>query len=280
MGERNLESIVSDTMVNKNDFKYAVLVTDRHTGIESDVCDKILKKYIKDNKSKITHYIDLGDGIDNPHMSHFPVDPKFIMTAQEEFDLYAAHLKDIHNLIPRAKKIIIAGNHDKSRLSNAKNLNRGLASLRNIQYENVLKEAMTNVGIPLKLWDIGKNTATVKFTRSYTDLFTHGDPRMDPNIKGGVTGIRRTAETYPHEGNVYMGHGHWFQRMPRKYPNKFVTMLGGMMDIKKMEKMYIGHHPYQNGFGVIKYNKKEDLYVFEYYPIVKGVTVIDGKIYN
>lgn len=261
-------------------YEQILIYADRHTGIESKESDNVIKKYIADNKKYIKYVIDLGDGIDNPFMSDFPVDPKFVLSAQEEFDMYAKHWYEIEKLVPNSKKVIIAGNHDKARLDKAKNLKRGLASLRNLQYESILKEALSNYNINLKNFTFADPNYELKVTKSNSALFTHGDPRLDPNIKGGVTGARRTAEMYPFNGNIYMGHQHHHIEYPRRFEGKHLVVLGGMFDIEKMKKMYMNQHPYENGFGVIFYNKKKDLYLFEYIKIEKGVAIINGKTYN
>ena len=53
--------------------KKAIVYADRHSSIACGKCDNILKNYIKNNKKDITHIIDLGDEVDNPFMSDFPL---------------------------------------------------------------------------------------------------------------------------------------------------------------------------------------------------------------
>ncbi len=279
MSSGDLESIVRKAKMRNDEWKQVVLYADRHSRIASVEADLIMKKYIKDNKKHITHVIDMGDGIDNPFMSVYAVDPHFKQSAQEEFDEYAEHLAELDKIVPDAFKILIAGNHDKTRLDNTKKMNRGMASLRNLQYESVLKEALAGCGANLDRFKLVDPAYTLKLTRSNSALFTHGDPRIDPNVKGGVTGARRTAEMYPFDGDIYMGHTHQHSLVPRRYDGKHLAILGGMFDTKKMKKLYVSYHPYETGFGVIKYNKKRDLRVFQYIPIIKGRAMIDGTEY-
>lgn len=275
--KEDLERRIRKETVN---WDLAVLTTDRHTGMHSDVCDYIVKSYIADNAKRIKYFIDLGDGLDNPFMSKFPVDAEYALSAQEEFDMFAEYLTEIDNLIPNAQKIILEGNHDAGRLDNTKRLNRGIASLRNIQYENVLTDSLLESGANIKRFILGNKTHIVELTKNNRMLLTHGDPKLDPRIKGGVTGVRRTAETYPFDGDIYMGHGHWYQQSPRQYNGKHVVMLGGLFDIEKMKKAYLNHHPYENGFGVVKFNKKRDLRFFQYVPINKGIANVGGVSYD
>ena len=272
-----------ETMVRKakltGEWKQVVVYADRHSRIASEDADLILKKYIRDNKKQITHIVDLGDGIDNPFMSVYAVDPYFKQSAQEEFDEYAEHLAELDHIVPNAHKILLAGNHDKTRLDNTKKLNRGLASLRNLQYESVLKEALSGAGANVAKFKMADPSYTIKMTKNNSALFTHGDPRIDPHVKGGVTGARRTAEMYPFDGDIYMGHTHQHVLVPRRYEGKHLSSLGGMFDTEKMKKLYVSYHPYETGFVVIKYNKKRDLRIFQYVPIVKGRAIIDGTEY-
>ena len=276
----SLEDILNTTEVEEMKLNKAIVFADRHTGLECVICDKILKKYIKKKKKDIKYIIDLGDGIDNPFMSTFPVSPNYTKSAQEEFDLYASFWKDIDTMVPKATKVIIPGNHDKSRLDNSKTLNRGLASLRCIQYENVMKDALRSQNVRLETFKFPNTTYQTSFTRKHKAIFTHGDPRMNVNIKGGVTGHRRTAELYPFDGDIFMGHVHRFIQYPRAYPDKNLYTLDMMADKDKMKDAYLNHNPYTNGFMVIKYNGKKGLYSVSRYEIKNGMSEIDGKIYK
>lgn len=260
--------------------KEAIFVADRHTGIESTKCDRILKQYLEDNKKNITYFIDLGDGVDNPFMSDYAVDPKFIKTAQEEFDMYAEHLKEVHDIIPRAKKYIVAGNHDKGRLEDKKQLNRGIASLRNIQYENVLKEALKKAGVNGTKYKLIDGSKEIELTKGNTILITHGDPRLDPYVKGGVTGTRRTAEMYPTVGDIIMGHRHEYQEYPRRFEGKRCIVLDGMYDIDKMKELYLNTHPYTNGFGIMRYDTNTGKMFWEHVEIKNNKAIIGGLTYN
>lgn len=279
---RGLEELVE--IMNKEydtvKFDIAVVYGDRHTGIEDAPSDIILKKYIRDNKKDIKYVIDLGDGIDNPFMSDWPVDPKFKLTAQDELDMYAAHWNEINKLVPNATKVIIPGNHDSGRIIRSKNLKRGLASLRNLEYKNMLGEAFDQVGLDVEKFIVPDVKYEAEFIKGQKDVFTHGDPRLDPNIKGGACAVRRTAEMYPSKGNIFMGHGHWYQTYPRKFPGTQCVMLGMMANIPEMEAHYVNFHPYDNGFGIIRYNRKEGLCIFDYVRIQNGLAVIDGKQYG
>ena len=260
-------------------WREAVIFSDRHTGIESQQCDSILKEYLTDHKRFVDYIVDVGDCVDNPFMSDYPVNPDFKNNAQEDFDNYAKFVREIQKITPYSEIIIVPGNHDKGRLDSKKNLNRGLASLRCLNFENILKESFKEQKCNLKHINIANTNYELKLTPSNDILFSHGDPRLDPNIKGGLAGARRTATEYPCTGDIIIGHGHEHKVFPRKYEGKMLIQLGGMFDIDKMKEHYIGYHPYTNGFLVIKYNKSTDQRFLEYHEIKNGQALIDGVLY-
>jgi len=279
----SLETIITnETEVKRmtTKWKKVVVYTDRHSSIADMPSDNIIKKYMSNNKKSITHIVDLGDGVDNPFMSDYAVDPSFVLSSQEEFDLYARHINEMSKIVPEAKKIIVPGNHDKSRMDKAKRMNRGIASMRSMQYESILKESILNDGGSLNNVKIAGQNYQLKLTRDHKVCFTHGDPRLDPNMKSGMTGARRTAMEYPFEGDLIWGHGHEYKQFPRKYKGHFAVQLDMMASIEEMESHYVGWHPYSNGFGVIHYNTKENTRFFQHIPIIEGKAVIDGKLYN
>ena len=265
-GETKKTTDSLEEMVNSN-MKQAIFYADAHFDKQSDrsLCE--LYDYISDNKAHIGYICDLGDGIDNAYMSKYPVDPEDIMNPQEQFDMYARHLSILDDISPRSSKYLMAGNHDKARLSCAKNLNRGIASLRNLQYENVLREAMVGAGIEDDKFFFCDRAQDIKLTKSNIITIMHGDPKLNPFIKGGVTGLRRTAETYPNGNTIIMGHGHSYKLFPREYAGKDTIQIGCMADIHKLEAMYLNEHPYSNGFGIMHYDKKKDKVFWEYKEI-------------
>lgn len=272
--KRGLEEMV------KSGWREVVVFSDRHTGIESAQCDAILKEYLKDNKKSVDYIIDAGDFVDNPFMSDYPVNPSFVNTAQEDFDNYSKFLREIQTINPYFEFIIIPGNHDKGRLDSKKNLNRGLASLRCLKLENVLKESLEQSKFNMKHIQIANASYELQLTEHNSILVSHGDPRLDPNVKGGLTGARRTAIEYPFNGDIIIGHGHEHKIFPRRYEGKFMIQLGGMFDIEQMKEHYINSHPYTNGFLVIKYNKNTDQRFLNYYEINNGCAMINGRLYQ
>ena len=260
--------------------KEAVIIGDRHTPAHSEECDSILKEYMEDNSNRISHFIDLGDCIDNPYMSDFPVSPWWKENAQEEFDMYAEFAKDIQKIAPKAQYKIIAGNHDKGRLEDKRNLNRGIASLRNVEYENIMKEAMSSKGVNMKKVSFEDGEYDFKPTKSNTITLMHGDPRLNPYIKGGVTGTRRTAEGYPNGNDLIMGHKHKYEVFSRNYEGKICMVTDGLYDKDKMRAMYIAHHPYTNGFVRVLYDTKKDKRWIDHITIEDGEAIIDGKKYR
>jgi len=266
-----------DNMV-KTEWRKAIFYSDAHFGKEDLECLSILYEYIANNKSSIEKVIDNGDIIDNENMSDFPVDPYNKLTSQEQFDMYSKHVKLMQTL-GNFDFYLMAGNHDKARHTNKKNLNKGLASLRCTQFENVVRESFDRYDVKSK-YTLCDGKERIKLTKNNYVTFFHGDPRLTAYLKGGVTGPRRTAEMYPNQDWLICGHGHWWQIISRNIEDKLYVMLPMMANKKKMAESYLNHHPYGNGFGVMHYNVKKDKAYFEPITIENGLAYIDGKEYN
>jgi len=260
-------------------YELIVVTADKHMPMLDKRADKIVYQYIKDNKDMVKYYVDLGDFIDNPNMSVFPLDPEYHWTAQQEIDMYIKNLKKYSQLIPNAEFILIKGNHDYGRIENTKRMNRGIASLRALKLENLLKEAMNKYNVNIKKLHI-EDRYILKKGKINPIIFIHGDPRLDPYIKSGVTGLRRTAEMYPLEGDIVIGHKHQIATYPRLLGETSIYSVGALMDIRKIAKQYISYHGYQNGFMVIAINPRTGESYFQQIPIIDGRAVINGKIYK
>lgn len=261
------------------ELKIAIIECDNHYGVHSKSNESIMYQFLKDHKKQVTQVFNLGDEIDNPFMSDFSVNPSYNYTAQEEWDLFSQHVKKMVDLTHKnLKYTLIAGNHSLTRLDEKKNMNRGIASLRNLQYKNILKESLNDQGVDLKNVKISLKPLTYKFNKKNKAVFTHGDPRLDRYIKGGSTGVRRTAEQYPFKGDIYMGHKHVFIDYPRLYEGTYVHSIGMMADKEQMAKNYLSYYTYECGFGIILYN--DESYFYQPVKIVNGEALILGKTYK
>jgi len=256
-----------------------IVETDNHYGLHSEANADILYQFVQDYKKDIKRVINLGDEIDNPFMSDFAVKPEYFYTAQEEWDMFGGHVKNLFNIVGKnLKYVLIAGNHSLSRLNNKRKMNRGIASLRALDYKNIVNESLKHEGVDVKQVKVSTKPVIIKYNKDKSAIFTHGDPRLDRNIKGGVTGVRRTGEMYPFNGDIYMGHGHRFIDYPRSYEGSNVRMIGMMADKKKMAGSYLSFHPYECGFGIILYNKFS--YFYKPIKIINNKAVIFGKVYT
>lgn len=249
-------------------------MTDEHFPFVSENMQQITQQYVANNHDRISHVVFLGDGIDNPGMSVFPEKPDHPTRLQDELDMLVDHIHNYHELAPHAKLLYCHGNHDVGRLESTKSLNRSMASLRSLQFKNLMKESALEQGYRLP----------VSFADSHRVgpfYFVHGDPRIDPYIKGGVTGTRRTAEMHPEEGNIVMGHQHRVVTHPRPKGDASVHVVGAMFDTNKIAQQYKSYHGYQNGFMVISYSDKFNWYQVENFTVPhKSGLYIDGEWYS
>lgn len=248
-----------------------VVMADQHIPFLSKRMERITLDYTKDNSLDIGKFVFLGDGCDNPGMSKFPQRAEDNQTLQEEIDAYITHINKYVEIVPDAEVVLIAGNHDKGRYDMVRSLNKNMASLRATEFENLLKESILNAGYH---WDFSLHDVY-----TFEDVtFTHGDPRIDPYIKGGATGARRTAEMYPELGDIVMGHKHQVITYPRTKGDHSLYVVGAMFDIDEVAEQYKSYHGYQNGFLVITDEGK--VKQFDNIEVKEKPLLIDGVEYN
>lgn len=259
MGEKTLEQII-------------MVMTDQHIPHLDERMERITMRVAEDYRRNITDFVFLGDGVDNPVMSEFPARPQDKTLLQEEVDAYVQHLNYYHAIAPKANLHIFQGNHDGSRLERTKSINRSLSSLRALEFKKLLKESAEEQGLALPFQY--HETAKIKGVN-----FTHGDPRIDPYIKGGAAGVRRTAEVYPESGNIVMGHRHQVVTYPRLKGDAACYVVGAMFDIDQIAKQYKSFHGYENGFMLIRLQDNGE-YQFDNLKVTKAPLKYGGKVYK
>jgi len=223
--------------------RQAIFMADQHFPYINERMERITLDYVNNNSEDIAEIIFGGDSVDNPAMSSFPQRAEDDTLLQEEVDTFIAHVNKYHLLVPKAKIRVIYGNHDNTRLNRTKSFNRSLSGLRNIKFDRILRESIREQGFNFRI------TTGEKF-RVFGTYFVHGDPRIDPYIKGGITGARRTAEMHPEQGNMVMGHTHKVSTIPRLKGDTSLYVVGMMADIDSLSEQYKAYHGYQNGFLV------------------------------
>jgi predicted phosphodiesterase len=258
--------------------KTMVVMGDQHFPHIDPRMEQITLDYISHNRKAVDTLIFLGDSVDNPKMSEFPSRADNDSLLQDEIDQFTKHVYKYHKLVPKAEIYILAGNHCVGRFERVKGLNANLSSLRMLTFEKALKESIEEQGLGYKF----------RFNNYFklgNTVFTHGDPRIDPRLKGGANGARRTAETYPdYDCDIVMGHQHRVIQEPRPKSHfalntTNVYVVGAMFDISKVEKHYVSYNAYQNGFLIIKYGKQ--FKQINNVEIRKGQPVyVDGKKYS
>lgn len=269
--EKDLETMVNETHMT------AVFLTDEHIPYVSEEMVRAAEQYLSETQPR--YRVHGGDLFDNPGMSDFDPDPNHRRDTQDEIDEAVRYLNRLYEASPDTEVIILAGNHDVARLERLKSTRAfGLKNLRALDYAHLIRESAEHQGLEigdpkfLYDWDLGNEGVH----------FTHGDPRMDPRIKGGVTGPRRTAEAHPSKGHVVYGHRHRAITACGPWGDRKVFQVAAMMDLD--HKTYMHHSDYENGFLVVHYNPNvRPKPTFHFQNVVKkanGDMLIDGKIYN
>jgi hypothetical protein len=244
---------------------------DQHIPHLSERMERITLSITKDNAKKIKHIIFMGDGVDNPAMSEFPERPDNDHLLQKELDEFVIHAEKYRKIVPNAKFYYINGNHCKGRLDRVKNLNRSLAGLRNLDFENLIKESCSKYAPKLSF--SFHDTLRLKGIN-----FSHGDKRIDPYIKEGVHGTANTARLYPFEGPIVTAHGHTVDQIPRPRGDCSCYRIGAMFDIDELAKQYRSFHGYQNGFMIIRISGEDKQ--FDNLLVPKGEFIYGERRYK
>lgn len=230
-----------ETMVEN--YETTVVLSDEHFCYVNPEMVSIAEKYIKKTKPK--YRVHLGDLFDNPGMSVFDQDPHHAREFQEELDEGVRYLARLHKASPDTKVIVIYGNHDHSRLERRKSeVPYAFKHLRNLELSKLIIDSAKDQGL-----EIGDVTFAKEWRLSNAVTFLHGDPRMDARIKGGVTGPRRTAETFPGDDHIVMGHRHRYYVGRDPWCDREVHHVAGMLDTRRVH--YNTCSKYENGFMVI-----------------------------
>lgn len=254
----------------------ALALYDEHIPYLSEEMVRVAEQYLQDEKPK--YRIHGGDIFDNPGMSVFDPDPNHKRDTQDEIDETVRYLHRLYQASPKTEVVILAGNHDVARLERLKRTTPfALKNLRALDYPHLIMESAAHQDL-----DIGNPIFAYEWELGPGMLFTHGDPRMDPRIKGGVTGPRRTAETHPYQGHVVMGHKHKAQIATGPWGDRKVVQVAAMIDLN--HKAYMHHSDYENGMLVVKYNPnvrpKPVYHIQNAVAAPNGDILLDGKMYN
>jgi hypothetical protein len=253
----------------------ALVTTDEHIPYMNPVMERIAIGYLERRKPE--KHILLGDLFDNPGMSSFDPDPNHNRDTQTEIDWAVQYLNRLHAASPDTKRVLLFGNHDWGRLERTRSATPyGLKNLRNLELSSLIRESSQHQGLPI---------GDVEFLKEYIlagqVLFVHGDPRLDARIKGGVTGLRRTAEEHPWNGEIVIGHGHQAKESRSRFRNRSAYMVGAMLDPKEVH--YNAHSQYENGLMVVHYKPnvrpRPEVHIANY-RLSNGKIVIDGVVFD
>jgi len=201
------------------------------------------------------------------------------MDTREEIDYAVEWLAKVVKNSPKTELVFQPGNHDEVRMERLKSENSGaLKNLRGMDFYSQLRMSVEeHGGIPNKLTYGGK-----VYELGPGMVFVHGDPRMTPEILGGVNGAKRTADSsaFPGKDIVY-GHEHTPGMASSKWGDRMVYKVGCMMDLSV--KHYTQFNQYKNGFLVVKYNpnvRPKPTYHVQNVVIHGNTAIIDGQEFS
>jgi hypothetical protein len=261
----------------RQSYETTVALYDLHAPYVSEDATKIATEYIATTKPR--RIIFGHDLIDNPNMSVYPKDADHKMDTREEIDCAVEWLYRLVKASPKTELVFQPGNHDEVRMERLKSENSGaLKNLRGMDFYSQLKMSVEeHGGIKNKLTYGGK-----VYELGPGMVFVHGDPRMTPEILGGVNGAKRTADSSAFPGkHIVYGHEHTPGMASSKWGDRMVYKVGCMMDLDV--KHYTHFNQYKNGFIVVRYCpnvRPKPLYHVENVIIQNGVAIIDGQEYT
>lgn len=264
------------TKKTRDSYETTVALYDPHAPYTSDAATAIATAYI--SKTKPRRVIIGGDLIDNPAMGLFPQDADHKMDTREEIDYAVDWLSKVMRKSPDTEIVFIDGNHDVARFERLKSEeSKALKNLRGMDFFSQLKASYLEAGIPNPIKYAGK-----KYELGPGMVFVHGDPRMTPEILGGVNGAKRTADSsaYPGKHIVY-GHEHTAGQASSKWGDRVVYKVPAMMDLSI--KNYTHFSQYQNGFLVVHYCpnvRPKPSYHVQNVLITNGTAIVDGTEYS
>jgi Calcineurin-like phosphoesterase len=96
--------------VSKSDLIKAVCYGDSHYPFQSDSALEIVKKIVVASKPDML--IHMGDLVDCYELSDYERDPDRFGTLQADIDAGAAHLAEMAALAPKARHVLLGGNHE------------------------------------------------------------------------------------------------------------------------------------------------------------------------
>ena len=256
-------------------YETCVFITDEHIPYVNEEMVGIVEQYLLDNKPK--YRVHGGDLFDNPGMSDFDPDPNHRRDTQEEIDEVVQYLGRLHRASPDTKTVVLFGNHDYARLERKKSqVPYGMKNLRALKLPALIQESAREQEV-----EIGDVQFAKEWTLANSVTFFHGDPRMEHRMKGGVTGPRRTAEMFPGDNHLVMGHRHRMMVARDQWLDREVHQVAALLDPNFVH--YNTHSKYENGFLVIHYRPqvrpKPEMH-FQNVLLRNGGVMLDGKVYK
>lgn len=256
------KNVELEEMVKKsyNKLQKVVVIPDIHAPYEDYRALHGVYKFIKDYKPD--KVVQLGDMVDFYALSKFDKDPSRILSLQGEIDVARYHLKELRK-VHKGSITMLEGNHE-MRLMKYLRANPEMASLKSVNTVPAL----------LGLKDFNVDYKKSEMINSV--LFKHGNlvrsnsaytakGEFDSEGTSGVSGHTHRLGT--HYVTNRSGQHAWFE-------------MGHICEPKAAEYMEGKVPNWQQGFGVMEYNKGKKVWQVHQIPIINNSFIVANKLYE
>jgi len=240
--------------------KMAVIISDIHFPYHCERSLSILKQIIQDYRHLIVEIIDAGDIYDASALSKFINWEDYEMPLYDEMKMAAEFLTELKMIVPHAKFAKCGSNHVEKRLKRFLKENPAFVGLLKdfeFNYDEEIDHA-------IPYFPLGQNKIAV----------IHG-------FGGGVHFAKKYALKY--RCDIICGHHH--RRQVYHHENGLTCY--GIPCLCKLNMGYLHNEPsaWENGFIIITYDEKNDVYNIEYVMINhindnESVAIFRNKTYH
>jgi len=258
-----------EKVIEEYNMKKVMICSDIHAPFHDAKAVSILQQYQKAYKPDV--FVINGDLCDMYSASKFSKSPERKLNLSSELMACNQVLDDLIKYVPKAKKVLIEGNHE-YRLQQFVWDNPSLAGLDSLDIKNLLDLDKRDIKIVRAEGDYWKGTDAYKVGDV---VILHGDNRLDGASYSKFSGYSAKNTMFNMSENIVMGHTHRGAIVYHKSPSKtYFGAEGGCLC------QMTGNADWQQGFLTMELDDKNKAQNIRFHRIEKGRMYEDGKLYR